>query len=754
MTQFGGDVTTAPDIQASETAKAGVVTQTASTPVDRRGLGGAFEAAAGLFAGRKESMQEKALVDFTRQQLRVADAYDQGQIRSAAEAKARMRSNLLAAIDSDPDNHEFALALIDAQNKILGIEGGAKIISDRTDEENSLNARREALVSSGMISPDATDSQVEVASSAFEAQAAAKQKYDAQMRTIDMAKANLELTGAQKKQLEAEANKAANTLFQDSLPGELTGMRAAFDRVISSPDSAANKVQMIESMFTDFLAQSAAPAADLTEQERKLYQEPFNRVRDLYLELAKGTMTLDEVKNKNTLIQEQMRSILLSDPNVAKWATASEMFNFGAFDIIIQQEVLSDVLRIIGGNTKANTESGEENPPGVGGGNNPFDGQSSTARAYREIVRIATAGSKSGEVTLTEDSIMQLDSVLGNMADSEASVRQGAKNAINFAQVLASPSFGEFVRDNGSQLQNLDEATRIMEEHYADEVWGMVQREFNNAGIVDMEAARATGGEGDVADVTTPLPDLVTFRTTGAGMEFVAVDPQNGGAVAKARQLNAELKPIINTTVQALGNLQGNMNYGSVWDSIATGVLAQPNQGEAGGDAGDDLSLENFNQAESPLDQAMTNGGFVGDGDFSNAETPAEVAASFIGFHEGEETEVLSSFIREATGNVINPATTAWCAAFVNAALGAKGQQGTDSNLARSFQNWGKAVSTPKKGDIAVFERGNSSWQGHVGFFVGPSDREGFVRILGGNQDNTVSIKEFPESKLLGYRRG
>jgi len=40
---------------------------------------------------------------------------------------------------------------------------------------------------------------------------------------------------------------------------------------------------------------------------------------------------------------------------------------------------------------------------------------------------------------------------------------------------------------------------------------------------------------------------------------------------------------------------------------------------------------------------------------------------------------------------------------------------------------------------------------GHVGFYAGrESDR---VRVLGGNQDNTISIATFPAAHVLGYRR-
>ena len=60
-----------------------------------------------------------------------------------------------------------------------------------------------------------------------------------------------------------------------------------------------------------------------------------------------------------------------------------------------------------------------------------------------------------------------------------------------------------------------------------------------------------------------------------------------------------------------------------------------------------------------------------------------------------------------------------------------------------------RAVTKP--GDVVVFKRGNSSWQGHVAFFV--KDKGALIEVLGGNQSNAVNVKGYQASKLLGIRR-
>ena len=58
-------------------------------------------------------------------------------------------------------------------------------------------------------------------------------------------------------------------------------------------------------------------------------------------------------------------------------------------------------------------------------------------------------------------------------------------------------------------------------------------------------------------------------------------------------------------------------------------------------------------------------------------------------------------------------------------------------------------------GDIIVFPRGNEGWQGHVGFYLNSvvKNNKTYYRILGGNQNNAVSIDLYPAKKALGIRR-
>jgi uncharacterized protein (TIGR02594 family) len=134
--------------------------------------------------------------------------------------------------------------------------------------------------------------------------------------------------------------------------------------------------------------------------------------------------------------------------------------------------------------------------------------------------------------------------------------------------------------------------------------------------------------------------------------------------------------------------------------------------------------------------------------------TALDLAQSMLGENETINHDDVQRYL--ATGGAgMDPAKAAWCAAFVNSTLNQSGQQGTGSNMARSFLGWGQPVSgAPSPGDVAVFPRGGAnSPYGHVGFVQGYDPKTGMISLLAGNQGNAVSVAQYPLSAALGIRR-
>lgn len=142
-----------------------------------------------------------------------------------------------------------------------------------------------------------------------------------------------------------------------------------------------------------------------------------------------------------------------------------------------------------------------------------------------------------------------------------------------------------------------------------------------------------------------------------------------------------------------------------------------------------------------------------------------DLARTFIGTKEipgPRDNPVIVDLAKTVGDEWVKDDETAWCGAFVGAMLVKSGlytkdqvRAGTNGNPlgARNWLKFGRKISEPQEGDLVIFWRGDpNGWQGHVGFYVG-TVRNGDIKVLGGNQSNSVSIETYKGERLLGYRR-
>lgn len=151
----------------------------------------------------------------------------------------------------------------------------------------------------------------------------------------------------------------------------------------------------------------------------------------------------------------------------------------------------------------------------------------------------------------------------------------------------------------------------------------------------------------------------------------------------------------------------------------------------------------------------------------SNLQPPwLVVAEAELGVHEkpGADHEARIVEYHSYTHLAAKDDETSWCSSFVNFCMarafgyGAKtwlldAQPGTGQANARSWLGFGVALpmTCPAYGCVVVFWRERrESWKGHVGILLDQSRDK--VTVLGGNQGNAVSIREYPKARVLGYR--
>lgn len=133
-----------------------------------------------------------------------------------------------------------------------------------------------------------------------------------------------------------------------------------------------------------------------------------------------------------------------------------------------------------------------------------------------------------------------------------------------------------------------------------------------------------------------------------------------------------------------------------------------------------------------------------------------DIARGYLGTKESEGPQnnpLIMEMYASIGADWVEHDSVAWCAAFVGHCLERAGIRSTRKLTARSYLTFGEPVDPKdaREGDIVVFKRGNSSWQGHVAFYI--ADASSKIAVLGGNQGDAVTIAKYPKYSLLGIRR-
>lgn len=134
------------------------------------------------------------------------------------------------------------------------------------------------------------------------------------------------------------------------------------------------------------------------------------------------------------------------------------------------------------------------------------------------------------------------------------------------------------------------------------------------------------------------------------------------------------------------------------------------------------------------------------DRDGSNDDGPrfAATRSARFSFGSGDVVSVARGYL----GANPTDRRSLWCARFMNLVLERSGYQGTGSDKASSFARYGRRVSGPQVGAIAVMWRGRNG--GHVGVVSG-IDESGNPIIISGNHNNQVAEAPYPRRVIYAY---
>jgi uncharacterized protein (TIGR02594 family) len=107
---------------------------------------------------------------------------------------------------------------------------------------------------------------------------------------------------------------------------------------------------------------------------------------------------------------------------------------------------------------------------------------------------------------------------------------------------------------------------------------------------------------------------------------------------------------------------------------------------------------------------------------------------------------------RELGINIEDDSTFSWCSIALCYYAKKLGYEQPNSGAARSWLKMPITIFKPSLGDVVVLWRESKvSWKGHVGLFINWD--KNFVWLLGGNQNNSISIAKFTRERILGIRQ-
>lgn len=109
-------------------------------------------------------------------------------------------------------------------------------------------------------------------------------------------------------------------------------------------------------------------------------------------------------------------------------------------------------------------------------------------------------------------------------------------------------------------------------------------------------------------------------------------------------------------------------------------------------------------------------------------------------------------YAKEIGASWVSNDETPWCAIFMQWCLMKAKKPFSYMANARYFLKYGEHTDNPEMGDIVVLWRDSkTSASGHTAFFVKQNDTT--VWLLGGNQNNKVTISQFNKTQVLDYRK-
>ena len=595
MAEFGAEVSNFPTLSSSVSPQAGVVK---ATPFFE-GVASVFDQAGEMLTKKREAKSVGVLAEFTNKQLAIADAVDQG-VYNSRHAQTLLRKNLMEAIAANP---LIAKDLVASQSSIVGLAGGADIVKEGNDQERRQRLRYDAMVSSGFMPADTSDEDAKRYDLALQESEEASRRHKLRMETIDEKLKLNTLSSSERTRLNEERQGEANRYVRDSSEATSMYLSTKFSSILASDMSEGEKEMAIEDEYNKWFSETSTILGQASSQEAEYMLKPIQGLKDTYLKRARGEIGDAEVKRGTDRALALQKALVLADPAVARTVAATELLGADAF---VKALGMSDGVIKSAFNITEGLSDTSSNAP------NFFSEEADFNKASEAVLGSVLENLNSKDEKASTEAKGFLGKIFESIEDNAGTISRDPKKTKGVVDWLSSSAFLKASQENPELFQDIEGAKDVLERNYADEVWGLVEREFKTSEVViqktpsgsEMAALMASGpGAGMMMTPAGKVPTVsgVGTRATPSGMEFYVIagegvsEEEKAAFESKAKSLNKTLKPVINKNLKAFAHLNGRDDYGAYWSEVADKISGGTGSEDlGGGDAGDNLTMDDF----------------------------------------------------------------------------------------------------------------------------------------------------------------
>lgn len=510
-------------------------------------------------ANKQKQIQQGVLNQYQQELLTLANGVEQGTI-SSREAKTRSRA-IFSQYSSDYPSLSGDISKI--HKETMATPGLGQVIDKGTEQEQRDLKVFEDAVQKGYIPVNASAEQQASGMALYQESLRLETAWQHQEARIDNILKNRQLTQAQREDLIQQQQDASKRIIGESTDfwyrkteNELKNIVQTFQDS-GDPTQALTQINILVADIKREANGFKAGPGGLDPSYVDNMTAPIFELVDAYKKIASGTESAEALANQIKVLQNRTQLNMLGDPEIAAVSSASKLLGESVVTSIIAGKKTVELLESIMDPTNVITLSKPED-------------RKATTKFGKEV---ATKYKDSSQEAKTEIDNVQ-NSVLDSI-DANASMfeREGVKSLKDMFNYIASPEFGEYLKNGGKVTkQNLDNATAVIEKVYNDSLKGVLEKEFTNAKFTVL-GVQSTGLKNEA------VPNIITLTSENGVVKFtvkedsISLPRDLEDAQLYASKLNKNVAPILQNVVNGYTHLQGSVDYQGTWDGLVSKIL-------------------------------------------------------------------------------------------------------------------------------------------------------------------------------------